>query len=69
VIARWAGVPCADPLGPSGHFGHWAKLAAPGRGPDWAHHCSGVCFFLFYSIFFSELNLRKFIQGSNNPKK
>jgi hypothetical protein len=55
-------------------LGHRAILAV---GPSWLRQAVDrigpttvqVFVFLFYSIFFSELNLRKFIQGSNNPKK
>jgi hypothetical protein len=35
MIARWAGVPCADPLGPSGHR---AILAV---GPRWLRQAVG----------------------------
>jgi hypothetical protein len=43
VTTRWAGAPCAVPLGPSGHFGRWAKSTARGRGPN----ASPLLVFLF----------------------
>jgi hypothetical protein len=38
VTVRWACTPRADRLGPSGHFGRWAWVSAPGLGPKsaWA---------------------------------